>query len=211
MHIVEWSDSFALGIGEIDSQHRALVGMINALEVGTHGDDGHETTARTLGELDDYVREHFALEERLMAGGGCTPDLVARHCGEHAYFRGVLTDLKKDFAGGRGNISVSLIEYLVHWLLHHISVVDRAMATELNATEPHLAARVAAAMMQSATGDLSDSERHLLAELRRLNAELERKVKALTEQNGKLETELREAVALADKMSTELALHRPAA
>ena len=211
MPIVEWSDSFALGIDEIDRQHCALVGMINALDASTHRDVRQETTARMLDELGDYVRDHFALEERLMAGGGCTPELVTRHCAEHAYFRGVLKDLTKDFAGGRIDVSVPLIEYLVHWLLHHISVVDRAMATELNATEPNLAARVATAMMQSVTRDLSDSERHLLTELRRVNAELERKVKVLTEQNRTLETDLRETTALADNMSAELALHRPAA
>lgn len=214
MHIVEWSDSFVLGIDEIDRQHRALVGMINALDASTHGDYRPETTARMLDELSDYVRDHFALEERLMAGGGCTPELVTRHCGEHAYFRSVLTDLKKDFAGGRTNITVPLIEYLVHWLLHHIVVVDRAMATQLNAAEPALAARVAAAMVQGVSDDLTDSERQLLAELRRVNDELERTVlertQALTEQNRKLEADLREMNLLVERMSRELAARKAA-
>lgn len=214
MHIVEWSDSFVLGIDEIDRQHRALVGMINALDASTHGDHRPETTARMLDELSDYVRDHFALEERLMAGGGCTADLVTRHCAEHAYFRSVLVDLKKDFAGGRTNISVPLIEYLVHWLLHHIVVVDRAMATELNAAEPALGARVAAAMMQDVRDELTDSERHLLTELRRVNAELERtlleRTLALTEQNRKLERELQAKSELIETMTRELDARRAA-
>ncbi|MDP2826105.1 MAG: hemerythrin domain-containing protein [Sulfuritalea sp.] len=90
MNIIEWTNDFALGIDEIDQQHRALIGMINALDASTHGDPGPETMRRLLAQLSDYVRDHFGFEERLMGGGGCSPDLIARHFGEHAYFRSVL-------------------------------------------------------------------------------------------------------------------------
>lgn len=214
MHIIAWTSEFAVGIDEIDEQHRALIGMINGLDASTHGDSGPETMRRLLVQLNDYVRDHFALEERLMAGGGCSPELVTRHCGEHAYFRSVLKDVTKDFENGRRNVSVTLIEYLVHWFLHHIVVVDRAMAHQLNAAEPELAARVAAALMQNVTDGLTDSERHLLAELRRVNEELERKVhertQALTEANGKLEADLREMSAIIEQMRMERGPYRAA-
>lgn len=205
MNVIEWTSDFALGIDEIDEQHRALVGMINVLDTSTHGDPGPETMRSLLAQLSDYVRDHFGFEERLMAGGGCSPELVARHFGEHAYFRSVLKDLTTDFESGRRCVTVPLIEYLVHWFLHHIVVVDRAMAHQLHAAEPEMAARVAAALMQDVTDDLTDSERHLLAELRRANAELEGQVQertlALTEQNQKLEADLREMSALVERLS----------
>lgn len=209
MHIIAWSSEFALGIGEIDEQHKALVGMINALDASTHGDFSTDTVRRLLAELDEYVRNHFAFEERLMAGGGCSQELVTRHLGEHAYFRSVVKDLANDFENGRRNITVTLIEHLVHWLLHHIAVVDRAMAHQLNSAGPDLDKRVAAALLQDVTEDLTDSERHLLAELRRANDELELQVRertrVLSEQNSKLEADLREKSLLVDKMSAELA------
>jgi hemerythrin-like metal-binding protein len=209
VHIIEWSNDFALGIGEIDEQHKALVGMINALDASTHAEYSADNMRRLLAELNDYVREHFGFEERLMAGGGCSPEFVTRHCGEHAYFRSVLRDLTADFENGRTSITVTLIEYLVHWLLHHIAVVDRAMAHQLNAAEPELAARVAAALTQEVTDDLTESERHLLSELRRTNENLERQVqertRALEQKNRELEAELRTLRAEVARLSAQLA------
>lgn len=209
MHIIAWSNEFALGIDEIDEQHKALVGMINALDASTHGDFSSDTVRRLLADLNDYVRNHFAFEERLMAGGGCSQELVTRHLGEHAYFRSVLKDLTSDFENGRRNVTVTLIEYLVHWLLHHIVVVDRAMAHQLNSAGPDLDKRVAAALLENVTEDLTDSERHLLAELRRANDELELQVRErtrdLSERNSKLEADLREKSVLVEKLSAELA------
>ena len=209
MQIIEWSNDYALGIAEIDDQHRALVGMINALDASTHADYSAESMREMLDELNAYVRDHFAFEERLMAGGGCTQELVTRHCGEHAYFRSVLRDLTTDFENGRSGITVTLIEYLVHWLLHHIVVVDRAMAQQLNAADPELAARVAAALTQTVVDDLTDSERHLLNELRRANEQLERQVhertRVLSERNGKLEAELGAARAEIERLRQQLA------
>jgi hemerythrin len=207
--IIKWTSDFAIGIDEIDEQHRALVDMINALDASTHAQYSPENMRRLLKELSDYVRDHFGFEERLMAGGGCSPEFVTRHCGEHAYFRSVLRDLTADFESGRRSITITLIEYLVHWLLHHIAVVDRALAHQLNATEPELGARVAAALMQNVTDDLTGSERQLLAELRRTNEELERQVhertRQLNEKIRTLEAELREAKAQIEKLAAQLA------
>ena len=206
MQIIAWSNEFALGIDEIDEQHKALVGMINALDASTHGDSSPDSVRGMLGDLNDYVRDHFAFEERLMAGGACSPDLVTRHLGEHAYFRSVLKDLTNDFENERRNVTGNLIEYLVHWLLHHIVVVDRAMAHQLNAAGRDLDKRVAAALLRSVTEDMTGAERHLLAGLRRANDEIERQVlertRVLTEQNRKLEADLREMSAQVERLKS---------
>jgi predicted nuclease with TOPRIM domain len=93
--------------------------------------------------------------------------------------------------------------------LHHIVVVDRAMAQQLNAADPELAARVAAALTQAAVDDLTDSERHLLNELRRANEQLERQVhertKVLSERNGRLEAELGAARGEIERLRVQLA------
>lgn len=70
MNIIAWSSEFALGVDEIDQQHQALVGMINALDASTRDDSSSDTVRQLLRDLNDYVRDHFAFEERLMAGAG---------------------------------------------------------------------------------------------------------------------------------------------
>lgn len=164
MNVIEWTSDFALGIDEIDEQHRVLVSMINALDARTHGDPGPERTRRLLAQLSDYVRDHFGLEERLMGGGGCSPDLIARHFAEHAHFRSVLRELTIDFEKGRRDVTRPLIAYLVDWFLHHIVVVDRAMTHQLDAAEPDLAARLATVRLQHLADELPEAERRLLAE-----------------------------------------------
>ena len=207
MRIPEWTSDFALGIDEIDEQHRSLIGMIGALDTRADGDSTPETVRRLLAQLSDYVRDHFGFEERLMGGGGCSPDLVARHFGEHAYFRSVLKDLATDFEKGRRNITLTLVDYLVHWFLHHIVVVDRMMAQQINAAEPDLAARVAAASLRNVAGRLTESERHLLGQLRHANEELEQQMlertMAWSARNSRLEAELSEMSALVERLSKQ--------
>ena len=83
------------------------------------------------------------------------------------------------------------------------------MAHQLDSADPELEKRLAAALMHDVTGGLNDSERYLLAELRRANQELELQVRQrtriLNDQKYKLEAALREKSALIEKMSAELA------
>ncbi len=177
MHPIQWSDEFAIGISEIDDQHRQLVEMMTALETDK-GIDSPEATATLLARLNDYVRDHFSLEERLMQNRGFDREFVKRHRGEHAYFQGALKDFTADFNSGRRSVSASLIEYLVHWLLHHIVVIDRDMARQFQAAGPALATEFGR-LARDYTDDLVESERQLISELQRANAELQRQLDEL--------------------------------
>lgn len=208
MHTLKWSNDFVLGIDEIDQQHQALVEKIKALDALTHVEPGEHTTRQLLADLTDYVREHFLLEECLMAKGRCSTELVFRHRVEHAYFRSVLKDVKSDFEGGRATVTISLIEYLVNWLLHHIVVVDREMASELKVADPKFDRPDSGTLARQVTDELTESERHLFAELRRAYGDLEDQVgertRVLMDRNRALEMELREMTAKVTHLSQDL-------
>jgi hemerythrin-like metal-binding protein len=56
---------FFTGLPEVDRQHEALFALVNRL----HDAKGHraELLEQAFADLRDYVREHFATEERFMA------------------------------------------------------------------------------------------------------------------------------------------------
>ena len=178
MQQINWNANYAVGIAEVDAQHHALIDMINALSSSIGTNEESATTRNLLDRLADYTRLHFSLEERLMSTANIPAEFVTRHRGEHAYFIGVLKDFSADFARGKGRISAPLLEYLLHWLLHHIVVTDREMAKHLHTLSPSFDAKAAAHMAQSTTADLNASEQHLLSDLQHKNADLETRLKA---------------------------------
>lgn len=200
MQPIQWSSEYSVGIAEVDAQHHALIDMINALSTGINTDQEPGVTRDLLFRLSDYTRFHFALEERLMDASKVDPDFILRHRNEHTYFCGVLKDFTADFTRGKGRISHALLEYLLHWLLHHIMVVDHEMARHLQADNAQVDARQAADLANLTTVELTDSERHLLAEMQRTTADLERQ---LRETQQALE-ETRAELAAAKRMIADL-------
>jgi hemerythrin len=193
MQPIVWTTEYELGLEEIDNQHRAIVDKINALSAG-HGKAGNESAALLLlEELSNYVRHHFKTEEALMAHAGCDRDFEVRHRGEHAYYRGVLRDFTNDYIDGRGRITTSFLEYLVHWLLHHIVSTDREMIVHLSAARPDQTAAVSPRSLQTITAELSAAERQLLFELHHANAQLEEQVSSYGNEIASLRAQLEEA------------------
>ena len=66
MTLLEWRDEYRIGIDEVDSEHKALIDMINGactlIEPGASNDD----LERALGEIYAVCTAHFALEEKDM-------------------------------------------------------------------------------------------------------------------------------------------------
>ena len=67
MNLIAWRDEFAIGLPDVDHEHRELIAMINAAHeslVGRDADAGRIVAA--LGEIHARIAAHFALEEREM-------------------------------------------------------------------------------------------------------------------------------------------------
>ncbi len=200
MNEVKWTPEFAIGIDEVDTQHHALIDMINALAVGIDRDHDDSMSRQMIDNLADYVRFHFALEEKLMATGGCDQEFMVRHRGEHGYYRGVLKDFRSDFISGRSRISPPFIDYLVHWLLHHIVTTDREMVAHLH-TSKSRKPREPRTMTQEMTDELNASERHLLFELQHANAQLESRLGNVTGELERIRKSLGDALGRIDKLA----------
>lgn len=123
--LIDWSDAIAVGIPEIDAQHRRLVDLLNALHAVSAGGN-HGQTARILRELTDYTVTHFAYEERLLEAVGY-PDLAA-HRASHAALVARVGDITARFEAGRTKLDAELFTFLRSWLNGHIRGTDRHYA-----------------------------------------------------------------------------------
>lgn len=122
---IEWSDDLALGLPDIDDEHRIWVGLVadfcNAVSDGRASDVIYAALVEAL----RYTETHLRHEENFMEDAGYP--YLADHRIQH--------DLAKEemhqFTTGRYSEEY-LISYfssfLPNWLLYHINTSDRKMA-----------------------------------------------------------------------------------
>jgi len=125
MALIEWNDALAIGIPEIDYQHRNLVSMLNALHEAVESGETRETLGEILEELDLYVVNHFATEERLMER--IKYEFVKEHKSEHLRLASAVQDFRNRFASNEATAD-ELLQFLIRWLLNHIAGVDSHIA-----------------------------------------------------------------------------------
>src|SRR5574340_727677 len=122
-----------LGISELDDQHQAfflhLVGLRRAL---TDGTGVRDKLMKTLRFLEEWVRDHFQAEERLMRSHAYPGILVHRL--EHEKFAKVIAEFSKKARAldERGEVTpflaVEIEHKLENWLAEHIRKMDVKMA-----------------------------------------------------------------------------------
>ena len=118
MESIKWTDSFSVGVREMDNQHKKLVGMINRLIEEQHTLTEPATIAELLTEMTDYAREHFRAEEFLMAEYGY--ENKDRQAESHETFIAKTVELMSATNVGPNLLSKVLLEFLKSWLVSHI-------------------------------------------------------------------------------------------
>ena len=98
MALMAWSSCFVTGIDSIDSQHRMLVDLTNAVapHLAAAGDEPARNVRPLLDHLADYAATHFRHEEALMQIGGIDATYVARHRQAHAEFVQDISQMIRD-------------------------------------------------------------------------------------------------------------------
>lgn len=66
MSIFQWKEEFSVDHAEIDTQHKRLFQLAGDLHAAMTEGKGKEALSKTLSNLIDYTKHHFACEERLM-------------------------------------------------------------------------------------------------------------------------------------------------
>lgn len=124
---ITWKEDLAIGVEQIDNQHKELIGRIDSLFEACNKGKGKEEVLKVIDYLGDYVVTHFSDEENLQKKYGY-PEYNS-HRMLHAQFIkdfGTLKDtLSKD--GVTPGLIIKMNRLLTDWLINHIKKMDKAL------------------------------------------------------------------------------------
>jgi hemerythrin len=123
MPLMQWNDSFSVGVTEIDTQHKNLVSYLNDLHFAMSQGKGNTILQSLLARLVAYTKVHFETEEKYMKQWNY-PGYVY-HKGEHEAFVKKVADFKAKFEGGQAALSIDILIFLKEWVFNHVLGTDK--------------------------------------------------------------------------------------
>ena len=123
--VVEWSDDFACDIKIIDDQHKGLLDLINEMFNHASGDDEEEQAyfKSVVEKAVDYVRVHFATEEKIMRQTGYAG--YEEHKKAHETFVAAVLDNARAFQKEKKINLEEFCVFLKDWVLTHVAGQDK--------------------------------------------------------------------------------------
>jgi hemerythrin-like metal-binding protein len=124
--LLQWDESLATGLSEVDRQHQVLVGMICDLHEAMRSGSGKARLEAILEELSNYAVDHFGYEEKLMEQYKYPGYL--NHRKEHIAFVDKVIAFGNDFRENRAALTTEVMNFLKNWLVGHIKGTDQKYA-----------------------------------------------------------------------------------
>ncbi|MDT8447620.1 MAG: bacteriohemerythrin [bacterium] len=121
MNTIQWESTFEIGVSSVDKQHKALVNLLNGLEVAMSYGDSRQVLGPLLEQFLDYAQRHFEVERALLVAGAC-PEIEVHQLAHHSFAVKARQlhhrfQFEADFL-----ISVEAVRLLRDWLNHHLAV-----------------------------------------------------------------------------------------
>jgi len=143
MDWIQWNDElYNVGIEEIDSQHKILVGIINEIyrEIDKSQEDESNRllVLSLLDKLGDYTQYHFSSEEKYFSR--LSKNDCELHRLQHKHFIEQISDMVQDFKMGELCLS-ELLYFLTDWLISHIQIEDKKFIAQFTVVELNAARR----------------------------------------------------------------------
>jgi hemerythrin len=122
MTLIEWKDEFNLGIEEVDSGHRILVELINALHEAMLAGAGRSDVVEGISQIYAIVSGHFEREEAFMREARYMA--YTEHKEDHEVLLDALLSMQ-DRVGRDGDYDeTGLSADLQYWFSEHFSTHD---------------------------------------------------------------------------------------
>ncbi|MBL7152800.1 MAG: hemerythrin family protein [Phycisphaerae bacterium] len=126
MDIIEWDESYSVGVEELDEQHKQLFNLLNALFEAEETSAESQTVSDLLAGMKAYAAMHFETEERYMSE--CEYADLASHAWVHELYRKKADKLCSDQMDGREGVFPEMLRFLYEWLVVHILSCDKDYA-----------------------------------------------------------------------------------
>lgn len=128
MAFFDWEQSLEFDIPKIDSDHRKIVEMINALQETMTRNPTAYLVEEVLKNLLYYAATHFETEERFMSNIGYSA--LEDHIELHQNFTRKVMEMTDDFREGKQKLDEEILLFLKNWLVSHIKTQDRKYIEE---------------------------------------------------------------------------------
>jgi len=132
-----WSDTYSVGIKEIDTQHQVLLDILNKLTHHSYDTLGEQKKLDLLWdkleELNQYAVFHFTIEEALLHEHLSDDKATTIHISQHRQYWVSINHFKKLAREDSMNI-VALVEFMNSWWIEHILNTDSVMGEKLIAS-----------------------------------------------------------------------------
>ncbi len=129
---MEWTPDLAVGVEQIDEQHKELFKRIGGLVDAVKSKTCKLVIGDVIAFLHEYVIEHFGDEEKIMRKYRY-PDFEA-HRAQHDKFISEFDTLEDELRGEPSSYTRSVFtnQIVVDWIVEHISTVDKKLGVYLS-------------------------------------------------------------------------------
>ncbi len=122
--LITWNESFSIELNIIDQQHKKWIDFINILYTSFKNEVPKDDINENISKLLDYTDYHFGFEEKYLEDFNCPKQ--EDHKLAHEKFLNTIKTHQNQFNDGDYNAVYKLIVFLNNWVLHHITVDDKA-------------------------------------------------------------------------------------
>lgn len=122
MSRIPWRDEFAIGLADVDHEHREMIGMIDRLLDSIGPTTSRADIVAALGEIHARIAAHFALEEREMQL--LKYIAIGEHKSDHERLLDDILDIMSDVESPDGFDIDALEQRLTHWFTDHFRTQD---------------------------------------------------------------------------------------
>ncbi len=132
---IEWKEEYDTGITKIDTQHKKIIYIINALNEELLANKNCDAVNEILLDLKIYTISHLDFEERLFKKYKYEGEDSESHLKKHQDFK----DTIAQFMGGetiiKSELAYKISKFLQEWLINHILDTDMKFAEFLKQNE----------------------------------------------------------------------------